>query len=509
MATPKITHAYVSQNGDPPDPTIIGQTKWNEDHAIVLSADGVLVGRKTAGAGDAEELSASDVAAILAGEFVAPGDLATVATTGSYNDLTDKPTLGTAAAQDVSAFATSTQGSKADSALQNVVEDTTPQLGGDLDANGKKILLDTNFYLGWSSGNPYIQFDTSDAIVYDRTNNAWYFNIAAATAVLISASEVSPGASGGNTLGSGSRGWNGLHIFSDSFINFGNGDYTFTHSTGFLTANKDLRITTPGTDAASVATLEGTQTLKNKTIDASANTLSKLKYDMFASGEVKAPTVQIFTSSGTWTKPAGCLRIKATIIGGGGGAGGCSTTSNTQAACSIPGGAGGWCISYINVSAISSLAVTVGAAGAGGADGSTAGTAGGTSGLGSSNANGQATGGNGGSVGSAQSITTSIGAFGAPGAGSNGSLQGNGALGSLGVVVAGGRSTAGQGGHAAQGLGTGGNGGTSNNQIANGSNATGYGGGGGGAALSNIAGSNSASGGNGSGGIVIIEEYYA
>lgn len=44
--------------------------------------------------------------------------LAQVATTGSYNDLSNKPTLGTAAATAASAYATATQGAKADSALQ-------------------------------------------------------------------------------------------------------------------------------------------------------------------------------------------------------------------------------------------------------------------------------------------------------------------------------------------------------------------------------------------------------
>lgn len=37
---------------------------------------------------------------------------------GAYTDLTGKPTLGTAAAQDVTAFATAAQGTKADSAVQ-------------------------------------------------------------------------------------------------------------------------------------------------------------------------------------------------------------------------------------------------------------------------------------------------------------------------------------------------------------------------------------------------------
>ena len=38
-------------------------------------------------------------------------------------------------------FATSTQGSTADSALQDIVSDTSPQLGGDLDCNGNDITL--------------------------------------------------------------------------------------------------------------------------------------------------------------------------------------------------------------------------------------------------------------------------------------------------------------------------------------------------------------------------------
>lgn len=44
--------------------------------------------------------------------------LAPVATTGTYADLSGKPTLGTASAQNTSAFATAAQGVKADSALQ-------------------------------------------------------------------------------------------------------------------------------------------------------------------------------------------------------------------------------------------------------------------------------------------------------------------------------------------------------------------------------------------------------
>ena len=49
---------------------------------------------------------------------VQPGDLSTVATSGSYTDLSNKPILGTAAATNSTAYATAAQGAKADTAVQ-------------------------------------------------------------------------------------------------------------------------------------------------------------------------------------------------------------------------------------------------------------------------------------------------------------------------------------------------------------------------------------------------------
>ena len=59
--------------------------------------------------------------------------LAAVATTGAYSDLTGKPTLGTAAATNATAYATAAQGSLADSALQG---NQTITLSGDLSGSG-------------------------------------------------------------------------------------------------------------------------------------------------------------------------------------------------------------------------------------------------------------------------------------------------------------------------------------------------------------------------------------
>ena len=57
----------------------------------------------------------------LAATAVQDADLATVATTGAYSDLSGKPTLGTAAATDSTDYATAAQGAKAATSVQSVI----------------------------------------------------------------------------------------------------------------------------------------------------------------------------------------------------------------------------------------------------------------------------------------------------------------------------------------------------------------------------------------------------
>lgn len=89
-------------------------------------------------------------------------------------------------------------------------------------------------------------------------------------------------------------------------------------------------------------------------------------------------SVQVFTASGTWTKPAGISKVKVTVVGGGGGGGG----GNTGDVGGSGGGGGGNAIEYIDVTGTSSATVTIGAAGSAGSAGGSGGT-GGTSSFGS------------------------------------------------------------------------------------------------------------------------------
>lgn len=197
-------------------------------------------------------------------------------------------------------------------------------------------------------------------------------------------------------------------------------------------------------------------------------------------GSAAVPTLQTFTSSGTWTKPTGVRKIKVTVTGGG--AGGATTFWNgTHCLGGGGGGAGGTSIAYVDVTAVSSVAVTVGAGGA-------AGAAGGASSFGTYGT------GNGGAAGSSFSPgtggTATTGNINVTGGSGTGNGHVDGTVGQF--------CTGGTGGGSFWGSGGGG--------IYSGAgeagNAYGSGGAGGGGAASAL------SGGAGKSGIVVVEEYY-
>lgn len=76
---------------------------------------------------------------------------------------------------------------------------------------------------------------------------------------------LSPIADGGSSLGTTALGWQNLFGNTGFVFNIENGNWVATHTTGILTVGTgDLRVTTAGTNTASVVTVGGSQTLTNK-----------------------------------------------------------------------------------------------------------------------------------------------------------------------------------------------------------------------------------------------------
>jgi hypothetical protein len=213
-------------------------------------------------------------------------------------------------------------------------------------------------------------------------------------------------------------------------------------------------------------------------------------------------TTQVFTSSGTYTKPAGVSAIKVTVVGGGGGGGGAAANAPGFNSAATGGGGAGTSIKLIAASSVGSTeTITIGALGSGGTSGGN-GTAGGTSSFGS---HCSATGGGAGlgcpSISNAGQNTeggqTSTG-----GVGSGGTINLTGGSGGFGFSFA--TPNRGVGGSGGASSLCGGPEGAQSNSIS--AAATQYGAGGsGGAALGN---SSAVSGGNGAAGIIIVEEFY-
>jgi hypothetical protein len=99
-------------------------------------------------------------------------DLSTVATSGSYTDLSDTPTLGTAAATDSSAYATATQGGKADTAIQP--DDNATDLGSGAATDGQILTADGAGGVAWeeSQGDMLAATYDPNSVEADAFNRA-------------------------------------------------------------------------------------------------------------------------------------------------------------------------------------------------------------------------------------------------------------------------------------------------------------------------------------------------
>ncbi len=138
---------------------------------------------------------------------------------------------------------------------------------------------------------------------------------------------IRPDSNDGATLGDATHNFSDLFLATGAIINYNNGNWIATHTAGILTIGTGtLKITTPTNDATSVVTIDGTQTLTNKTLTspfvneavALTTTATKLNYITSAGGTTGTTSTNIvFSTSPTIVTPTITTSLTGPLIIGG------------------------------------------------------------------------------------------------------------------------------------------------------------------------------------------------
>ena len=255
-----------------------------------------------------------------------------------------------------------------DNVLTDLVADTTPQLGGDLDGNGSTVDLSSNTEsLGLPKGTTaqrpsasategHIRYNTDNDLIYYSDGTSWR-KISSTTVNFTSLTgNIFSGAA--STLSIAGSGF-GISL-----------TVNFTQSSDSINTNVSV---TPSSDTAATVTVPAAVynnvtagNVVNVTItNADGNTASQTTTAAaLPSGGTKTTfgsyTLHVFTSSGTFVNTAAVSSIDVMLVAGGG-AGGMAATSNYGGG----GGAGGLVYKTNHTVTSQSYSISIGSGGSG------------------------------------------------------------------------------------------------------------------------------------------------
>lgn len=167
--------------------------------------------------------------------------------------------------------------------------------------------------------NTQLQYNNSSSFggITGATSNGTFVVLTSPTIT----TKISPTTDDGAPLGDTTHNFSDLFLATGGVINFANSNWVATHTSGILTVGTgDLRVTTAGTNAASVVTVGGTQTLTGKSIAASEINSGTLAVAQGGTNLASGTSGGIlgYTASGTLASSS-LLTSTAIIVGGGAG----------------------------------------------------------------------------------------------------------------------------------------------------------------------------------------------
>jgi hypothetical protein len=294
-----VTHTFVSPVADDADPNEVGPDEWNAAHTVT-------------GLGTAAEL-ASDTDGTLAANSDAK--IATQKATKTYADTK-------LASSDYTAADVLTKIKTVDGAGSGLDADLLDGINAadfltEAEASLAYQPLDSDL-TSWAGVTRASGFDTFVATPSSANFASLVTGETGSGAVVFGTSPgfttaANPVSHDGAALGTTALGWADLFLATGGTVHFENTDWVATHSTGILTVGTgDLRVTNNFTNAASVVTLAGAQTLTNKSIAATQITDGALSIgnNAFTTGTIEMAN----GTANTLSASAGTLSIEGNAM---------------------------------------------------------------------------------------------------------------------------------------------------------------------------------------------------
>lgn len=262
----------IAQFTTPTNGYVVAYNSTNDEFELVAQtggSDNITIGTTTITSGTTTRILYNNAGVV--GEYVISGT-GDVAMTNSPTFVT--PALGTPSSGTVTNLtgtASININGTVGATTPTTATFTTATINTSLlpDANDGAVLgaAATAFSDLFLASGAVINWAAGDITITHATNDLTFGGSSGAANGFFFSNDVSPTANDGAALGKATTSWSDAYLASGATINFANGNSVITHSSGILTVSTgDLRVTTAGTNTASVVTVGGTQTLTAKTL---------------------------------------------------------------------------------------------------------------------------------------------------------------------------------------------------------------------------------------------------